>query len=125
MSRLAGNEPGQGASAADWVGWYWGDFLPAWVERAHDPGAIGFFDVLDAAGEPVQPGRRTVLAQARLLFTFAHLALCSDNPAHHRAARIAREALPAFRKAPGPFRPCARGRGAGHGRPGGPVVGQL
>lgn len=125
MSRLAGNEPGQGASAADWVGWYWGDFLPAWVERAHDPGAIGFFDVLDAAGEPVQPGRRTVLAQARLLFTFAHLALCSDNPAHHRAARIAREALPAFRKAPGLF---VRARGAGGlatGDPADQLVGQL
>lgn len=59
------------------------------------------FDVLDPNANPVMAERRTILAQARLLFTFSHLALMSDTPAYHRAARIARDALPYFKKSSG------------------------
>lgn len=98
---IALNSPTQTASAQDWVQWYWTSFLPGWVAHARDPHGIGFFDLLDEAGQPLQAERRTVLAQARLLFTFAHLALLSDQQVFKDAARVAHNALPAFRKAPG------------------------
>lgn len=93
--------PPKTAGIDDWVDWFWQDFLPAWITRAQDPDGIGFVDVLNAQVQPVHPNRRTVLAQARLLFTFSHLALLSENQAYLKAATIAREALPAFRKVPG------------------------
>lgn len=101
---ITSHQPNESAGVQDWVSWFGDDFLPGWTLRARDPESIGFFDLLDEAGQPMQPERRTILAQARLLFTFSHLALMSDNPAYHRAARIARAAIPAFRKAPGLYR---------------------
>jgi len=96
-------QPAQDASAADWVGWYWADFLPAWIERARDPVGGGFCDLLNAEAVP-QPDRKTVLAQARLAFTFAHLGLLSGNPAFLDAAKTACDALRPFRKSSGLYR---------------------
>lgn len=94
-------QPTANADVNEWVDWYLQIFLPGWIRRAHDPDSIGFFDELDQHGQPAKTERRSVLAQARLLFTFSHLALISGNPAFGAAARIARNALPAFRKSPG------------------------
>lgn len=94
-------QPDEDATAEVWVDWYWSSFLPGWVDRARDPNHFGFFDELDSYGRPAKTDRRTILAQARLLFTFSHLALISDAPVFRNAARVARDALPAFRKSPG------------------------
>ncbi len=111
-ARITPTQPNADANVQAWVRWYWTQFLPAWVARAADASGIGFVDQLDALGHPTRSDRRTVLAQARLLFSFAHLALLSENPAFKRAACIARDALPAFRKAPGGY--CrARGKTGG------------
>ncbi|OSP55593.1 AGE family epimerase/isomerase [Pseudoruegeria sp. SK021] len=98
---IAAHPQNNPTSAQDWVDWYWATFLPGWIDRAQDSDGLGFFDLLDAQAQPLQPDRRTLLAQARLLFTFSHLALVSGNLAYRDAAQIARNALPAFRKAPG------------------------
>lgn len=101
---IAPHQPTDTSKVEDWVEWFWTAFLPGWVRRAHDPDSIGFFDLLDQNGQPAQSDRRTLLAQARLLFTFSHLALLSDNAAYHAAAQIARDALSAFAKGPGLYR---------------------
>lgn len=115
---LARTAPDGDASAAQWVGWFWHDFLPGWTQHVQTPGSIGFHDALDKTAAPVQPDRRTVLAQARLLFTFAHLALQSDNPVYHDAAAAARKAVVAFRKAPGLYCRARTASGAPTGQPG-------
>lgn len=100
---ILATHPALDASAEAWIGWYWSDFLPAWALRARDPVGGGFCDFLNADGVP-QPDRKTVLAQARLLFTFAHLGLLSGDPAHFAAATAARDALRLFRKPSGLYR---------------------
>lgn len=110
-------QPSMEADLSDWVDWFWNAFLPGWVERAHNPQAIGFYDLLDRDAQPAQPERRTILAQARLLFTFSHLALQSDSPAFRTAARITREALPKFRKASGLYRRAVSASGTETGLP--------
>lgn len=112
------DQPGKNGILDQWVSWYWTAFLPGWVERAYDPKSIGYFDALDRHGHPTHPERRTLLAQARLLFTFSHLALLSDNPAYCNAARIARDALPAFQKSPGFYRRACNAIGQPTGDPG-------
>lgn len=98
---IAAHQPDADATLQEWVQWFWTSFLPNWTDHARDPERIGFFDELDQHGRPAKTDRRTILAQARLLFTFSHLALISDNPAYHKAAQIAHDALPVFRKSPG------------------------
>lgn len=117
VAPIAPDRPGNDATVETWVDWYWSSFLPAWVERARDPAHFGFFDELDRDSRPAKTDRRTILAQARLLFTFSHLALISDNPVYRNAARIAREALPAFRKSSGLY---CRARNAAGGPTGDP-----
>ncbi|MEP5154657.1 AGE family epimerase/isomerase [Planktotalea sp.] len=102
-SPLCVNQPAESANAEKWVVWYWDEFLPAWAARARDPEGPGFYDLLDKDGNPDRQ-RKTVLAQARLLFTFAHMALLSGNPAHHAAAKAARDALGFFRKSSSLYR---------------------
>ena len=101
MTKIAAPRPDANAALPEWMQWFWASFLPDWVDHAHDPDSIGFYDELDQDGRASKTDRRTILAQARLLFTFSHLALISDNPAYHTAARIARDALGVFRKSPG------------------------
>lgn len=96
-------QPDSEATANAWVDWYWVSFLPAWIERAREANTVGFCDHLDGLGQPAQTNRRTVLAQARLLFSFSHLALLSGNPVFDDAAQIARNALGVFRKSPGAY----------------------
>lgn len=105
-------QPSSDATLETWIDWFWNAFLPDWVEQAHAPSQIGFFDVLNADGAPATPDRRTVLAQARLLYTFSHLALLSDHPAYHKAACIARDAVRSFRIAPGLYCMARRADGA-------------
>lgn len=98
---ITSSQPNRDASVNEWIGWFWTSFVPGWIDRARATNGIGFFDLLDADGKPAQINRRTILAQARLLFTFSHLALISKNPSYHEVARVAREAVRAFRKSPG------------------------
>lgn len=94
------DHPPAGTSPEAWVQWFWSDFLPGWVARAEDPRG-GFFDLLDGDGQPPATARKTLLAQARLLFTFSHIALLSGDPAHRAAAQVAHDILPRFRKSSG------------------------
>lgn len=94
-------QPDVAASTEEWVGWFWHAFLPAWIDRARDRECGGFFDALDGAGKPVQEAPKTVLAQARLLYTFAHLALHSPDAIYRNAAHVAHGFLSRFRKADG------------------------
>lgn len=112
MSASLERQPTRDASLENWVDWLWNTFLPAWVDHAHEPDRIGFLDALDDVAAPVAPDRRTILAQARLLYTFSHLALLSDHPAYHKAARIARDAVRSFRIAPGLYCMARRADGA-------------
>ncbi|MFK7764513.1 MAG: AGE family epimerase/isomerase [Roseobacter sp.] len=114
---LTGVQPDAGAIVNAWVDWYWASFLPAWIVRARDAETVGFCDHLDNLGQPAQTDRRTVLAQARLLFSFSHLALFSENPAFDEAARIARNALKVFRKKPGAYCRARTARGQPTGTP--------
>ncbi len=86
------------------VTWFWHSFLPDWVARAHDAEFGGFADFLDVNGQVPEGAPKTILAQARLLFTFAHLALSSDNHAYREAAQIAHDSLAQFRKPSGLYR---------------------
>lgn len=100
---IATRQPETDASIYEWVDWFWASFLPSWVEHARAPAGFGFYDVLDEHAQPIDPHRRTLLAQARLLFTFSHLALLSENPAYHAAARTAYHAVAKFRKPDGTY----------------------
>lgn len=94
---ISRSKPHKDAQTDEWVSWFCSSFLPQWIKRAQDPEGFGFFDLLDINAQPTQQNRRTLLAQARLLFTFSHLAQLSETPAFSRAANIAYEALSAFR----------------------------
>ncbi len=84
-------------SVEQWATWFWNAFLPGWIDRASDREAGGFFDSLDKDGLPDPAAPKTVLAQSRLLFTFAHLALLTGDPLHHDAAKRAYDFLSHFR----------------------------
>lgn len=90
-------------TATDWAAWFWAVSLPGWLSRATDPDA-GLFDALDANGAADPLAGKTVLAQARSLFTLAHLALLSGDPALTAAAERQVVMLDRFRKAPGLYR---------------------
>lgn len=119
---VRGPQPDQAATASQWVTWFWKAFLPAWTERTIDREGGGFFDSLDAAGIPPHDAPKTVLAQARLLFTFSHLALLSGDPAQREAAREARRFLSNFRKAPGLYSRAVMRDGRPTGEPAGSIA---
>lgn len=75
------------------VRWFWDDFLPSWIDHAHDRETGGFSDFLDGSGRVPAQAQKSILAQARLLFTFSHLALISDAPAYRKGAEIAHAAI--------------------------------
>ena len=100
---IVSHQPQDSASVQEWVDWFVTAFLPGWIERARDPAGFGFYDLLDEYAQPLQPHRRTVLAQARLLFTFSHLALLTKSPVFQDAARTSYDALTVFRKSPGGY----------------------
>ncbi len=102
--QLSANEqPSDTATVDQWIDWFTDQFLPAWVKQARIPDSKGFYDQLDINAKPTQCHRSTLLAQARLLFTFSHLAHHSSNPVFKDAAKVAREALPLFRDTHGGY----------------------
>lgn len=103
LQRSANLQPASNATVDQWIDWFTNQFLPAWIEQARIPDGKGFYDQLDTKAQPTQCHRSTLLAQARLLFTFSHLAQHSDNPVFTEAAVIAREALPMFRNKNGGY----------------------
>lgn len=113
----ASHQPAASASVDEWVRWFWTGFLPGWADRASDTANGGFFDSLNADGVPDRDAPKTVLAQARLLFTFAHLALQSGDPGYHAAAKRAHDVLSHFRKAPGLYRRTVASDGQATGNP--------
>lgn len=98
MRPVAAPPPQATARPEDWAAWFWQGFLPEWTARATDRQAGGFFDTLDEDGSALTDAPKTVLVQARLLFTFSHLALLSDDPAMTATAERAYAFLPHFRK---------------------------
>ncbi len=91
----------QPADSALWAGWFHHAFLPDWIDRARDTVHGGFFDTLDETGKPLVDAPKTVLAQARLAFTFSHLADLSGDARFDAAASDAFSILPRFRKPTG------------------------
>lgn len=90
-------------AAGEWAGWFWAVSFLDWLKRATDP-AGGLFDALDAEGRADPAAGKSVLAQARSLFTLSHLALLSGDPALKAAAGRQVAVLDRFRKAPGLYR---------------------
>ncbi len=90
-------------SAEEWAGWFWSESFPGWLKRVTDPEG-GLFDALDAGGTADPSAGKTILAQARGLFTLSHLALLSLDPALKAAAGRQVALLDRFRKAPGLYR---------------------
>lgn len=90
-------------SAGEWAGWFWSVSFPDWLKRATDPEG-GLFDALDTNGAADPSAGKTVLAQARSLFTLSHLAQLSRDPALKAAAGRQVAMLDCFRKAPGLYR---------------------
>ncbi|MFB9222563.1 AGE family epimerase/isomerase [Paracoccus cavernae] len=78
------------------------DWLPQWLARVGDPVGGGVFDALDAQGRPDPLADKTVLTQARMLFTLAHLAmLTEDNATLVQAAARQYGVLARYRKGNG------------------------
>jgi mannose-6-phosphate isomerase len=99
-----------------WADWFWQDFLGDWVAQVQD-GNFGVFDALDVNGTPDLTATKSLLAQARTLFTLSHAALRSGDPALTAAAAKQAAFLHHFRKAPGLYR-CATNRdGSPTGQP--------
>jgi mannose-6-phosphate isomerase len=95
-------------TAQDWSSWFWEDYFGDWLARVKD-GEDGVFDALDVNGRPDKQASKSVLAQARTLFTLSHVALRSGDPVHISAARQQVIFLHRFCKAPGLYR-CAVNR---------------
>jgi mannose-6-phosphate isomerase len=89
--------------AGFWADWFWQDFLGDWLAQVQD-GDLGVFDALDADGNPDLTATKSLLAQARTLFTLSHAALLSGAPALKAAAGKQAAVLHRFRKAPGLYR---------------------
>lgn len=108
--------PPSAQDVAERVARTWGLLLSDWLPQATDP-EFGMFDALDAAGRPDFQSDKTVLAQARMLFTLSHLALVTDgDPRLLTLAKRQEVALAAYRKVPGLYRRAVRRDGAPTGR---------
>jgi mannose-6-phosphate isomerase len=103
-------------TAHDWSTWFWKDYFGDWLERVKD-GENGVFDALDVNGLPDLNASKSVLAQARTLFTLSHVALLSGEPAHIAAARQQAVFLRRFCKSPGLYRCTANRDGSPTGKP--------
>lgn len=89
--------------AQHWSGWFWGTFISEWLARVQDDQG-GVFDTLDANGNPDLSANKTLLSQARTLFTLSHIALETSDPVFVAAARRQFEFLRHYQKAPGFYR---------------------
>jgi mannose-6-phosphate isomerase len=101
--------------AAFWADWFWRDLLGGWMAQVLD-GDFGVFDALDAKGKPDLTAPKSLLAQARTLFTLSHAALLSGGPALKAAAEKQAAFLQRFRKAPGLYRCNAKRDGSPTGQ---------
>lgn len=86
-----------------WSGWFWDEFFVDWLGMVQDDQG-GVFDALDAEGNADPTSGKTLLAQARTIFTLSHAALLSDSPALIEAAQKQVRFLNWFLKAPGLYR---------------------
>lgn len=86
-----------------WSEWFWGTFFADWLSRVHDDQG-GVFDALDVAGHADPTAPKTLLAQARTLFTLSHAALVTGDPALVAAAQRQVTFLERFKKASGLYR---------------------
>ncbi|TDH36248.1 hypothetical protein E2A64_13270 [Pseudohoeflea suaedae] len=98
------HEPSSKSAADEWATWFWDAFLDGWLKDARDGIHGGFFDALGGDGKPVADAPKTVLAQARLLFTFSHLALASGDDRFAKAAAETFSFLSCFRQPSGLYR---------------------
>lgn len=92
-------------AAQGWANWFWTEYFGDWLAQVRD-GDLGVFDALDVNGHPDRTATKSVLAQARTLFTIAHVANASGDPALIAAAKSQAAFLEKYRKAPGLYR-CA------------------
>jgi mannose-6-phosphate isomerase len=89
--------------ANDWASWFWDAFFAAWLASVQD-GDDGVFDALDESGKPDPGAGKSLLAQARTLFTVSHLGLLSGDPKFANAAQKIAAFMEHFRKARGLYR---------------------
>lgn len=89
--------------AHSWSEWFWGSFFADWLARVQDDQG-GVFDALDVEGKPDTSSGKTLLSQARTLFTLSHVALLSGDQALVGVARKQAKFLENFRKSPGLYR---------------------
>ncbi|MBB5720840.1 mannose-6-phosphate isomerase [Loktanella ponticola] len=94
-----------------WAKWFWAEYFGHWLSQVRD-GDAGVFDALDENGAPDVAATKSVLAQARTLFTVSHAALLSQVPALIAAANTQAAFLDRYRKAPGLYRTAANRDGS-------------
>lgn len=99
-----------------WATWFWNEFTPQWLTQVQD-GADGVFDALDAEAKPDPAATKSILAQARTLFTVSHIALLSGDPVMIDAANKLAAFLPKFCKARGLYRCAIAPDGTPTGKP--------
>ncbi|MEP5762280.1 MAG: AGE family epimerase/isomerase [Litoreibacter sp.] len=97
------NEDGSRRNAQFWATWFWNEFFMDWLSKVQD-GEDGVFDALEVDGTPDTSGGKSLLAQARTLFTISHAALLTKNPKLISAARQQAAFLTRFEKSPGLYR---------------------
>ncbi|WP_299934114.1 AGE family epimerase/isomerase [uncultured Pelagimonas sp.] len=86
-----------------WSEWFWRGFFANWVTQVQDNQG-GVFDALDAEGKPDLKSGKSLLAQARALFTFSYVALLSGDKVLTEVARKQLFFINKFEKEPGLFR---------------------
>ena len=90
-------------TADEWATWFWGEFFTDWLSNVQD-GTAGVFDALDEHGAPDIAVGKSLLAQARTLFTVSHVALQSGDPYLVEAARQLAVFMVKFQKGGGFYR---------------------
>jgi mannose-6-phosphate isomerase len=86
-----------------WATWFWEDFFGAWLARVQD-GDAGVFDALDVVGDPDVDVGKSLLAQARTLFTVSHAALLTGDARLVDAAGLLASFMEKFQKGGGLYR---------------------
>lgn len=79
------------------------DFFAGWLERVQD-GDAGVFDALDEYGNPDFAAGKSLLAQARTLFSLSHAALLSGDAQLIAAGRQLASFMKLFQKGGGLYR---------------------
>jgi N-acylglucosamine 2-epimerase/mannose-6-phosphate isomerase len=67
--------------------WMFDQALPLWATAGQDAPGLGFVELLDQSGRPLDPGFKRIRVQARQVYTFCHAAeLGWQGPAREAAA---------------------------------------